>query len=95
MLLAADVVDKQLEAYLHRNGIPQTFGAQERIHGLHHASAANAAPMIESLGKRNAGDRFHGDLTGSPASARPKYPPTIKRRWNATLVDCARSPGPH
>ena len=31
LLLAADVVDKQLEAYLHRNGMPQTFGAQERI----------------------------------------------------------------
>src|ERR1700685_1737014 len=31
LLLAADVVDKQLEAYLQRNGIPQTFGAQERI----------------------------------------------------------------
>ena len=31
LLLAADVVDRQLEAYLHRNGIPQTFGAQERI----------------------------------------------------------------
>jgi two-component system, OmpR family, sensor histidine kinase KdpD len=60
LLLAADVVDKQLEAYLHRNGIPQTFGAQERIL-VCITPRANAAPMIES-GKRNA-ERFHGDLT--------------------------------
>jgi two-component system, OmpR family, sensor histidine kinase KdpD len=60
LLLAADVVDKQLEAYLHRNGMPQTFGAQERIL-VCITPRANAAPMIAS-GKRNA-DRFHGDLT--------------------------------
>src|SRR6202050_4032540 len=60
LLLAADVVDKQLEAYLHRNGLPQNFGAQERIL-VCITPRANAAPMIAS-GKRNA-DRFHGDLT--------------------------------
>jgi two-component system, OmpR family, sensor histidine kinase KdpD len=60
LLLAADVVDKQLEAYLRRNGIPQTFGAQERIL-VCITPRANAGPMIAS-GKRNA-DRFHGDLT--------------------------------
>jgi len=60
LLLAADVVDKQLEAYLQRNGIPQTFGAQERIL-VCITPRANALPMIAS-GKRNA-DRFHGDLT--------------------------------
>ena len=60
LLLAADVVDKQLEAYLRRNGIPQTFGAQERIL-VCITPRANAAPMIAS-GKRNS-DRFHGDLT--------------------------------
>ncbi len=59
LLLAADVVDKQLEAYLQRNGMPQTFGAQERIM-VCITPRANAAPMIAS-GKRNA-DRFHGDL---------------------------------
>jgi two-component system, OmpR family, sensor histidine kinase KdpD len=60
LLLAADVVDKQLEAYLRRNGIAQTFGAQERIL-VAITPRANAGPMIAS-GKRNA-DRFHGDLT--------------------------------
>jgi two-component system sensor histidine kinase KdpD len=60
LLLAADVVDRQLESYLQRNGIAQTFGAQERIL-VCLTPRANAAPMIES-GRRNA-DRFHGDLT--------------------------------
>lgn len=60
LLLAADVVDRQLESYLQRNGITQTFGAQERIL-VCVTPRANAAPMIES-GRRNA-ERFHGDLT--------------------------------
>jgi two-component system, OmpR family, sensor histidine kinase KdpD len=60
LLLAADVVDRQLEAYLQRNGITQTFGAQERIL-VCITPRANGAAMIES-GRRNA-DRFHGDLT--------------------------------
>jgi len=60
LLLAADVVDGQLESYLQRNGIIQTFGAQERIL-VCVTPRANAAAMIAS-GKRNA-ERFHGDLT--------------------------------
>ena len=60
LLLAADVVDRQLEAYLQRHGIASTFGTQERIL-VCITPRANAAAMIES-GRRNA-DRFHGDLT--------------------------------
>lgn len=60
LLLAADVVDRQLEAYLQRNSITQTFGAQERIL-VCVTPRANAGLMIES-GRRNA-ERFHGDLT--------------------------------
>ena len=60
LLLAADVVDRQLEQYLHRSGVTQTFGAQERIL-VCITPRANAAAMIAS-GKRNA-DRFHGDMT--------------------------------
>lgn len=60
LLLAADVVDRQLEAYLERNSITQTFGAQERIL-VCITPRTNAGPMIES-GRRNA-ERFHGDLT--------------------------------
>lgn len=59
LLLAADVVDRQLEAYLQRTGVTQTFGAQERIM-VCVTPRANAQAMIES-GRRNA-DRFHGDL---------------------------------
>ena len=54
LLLAADVVDRQLEAYLQRNGIASTFGTQERIL-VCITPRANAAPMIES-GRRNVRD---------------------------------------
>jgi two-component system sensor histidine kinase KdpD len=60
LLLAADVVDRQLEAYLQRQGIASTFGTQERIM-VCITPRANASTMIQS-GRRNA-DRFHGDLT--------------------------------
>jgi two-component system sensor histidine kinase KdpD len=60
LLLAADVVDRQLETYLQRNGIASTYGTQERIM-VCITPRANAVPMIQS-GKRNA-ERFHGDLT--------------------------------
>jgi len=60
LLLAADVVDRQLEAYLQRNGIASTFGTQERIL-VCITPRANATAMIQS-GQRNA-ERFHGDLT--------------------------------
>lgn len=60
LLLAADVVDRQLESYLQRQGIASTYGAQERIM-VCITPRANATAMIQS-GRRNA-DRFHGDLT--------------------------------
>jgi two-component system sensor histidine kinase KdpD len=59
LLLAADVVDHQLESYLRRNGLSTTLGTQERIM-VCVTPRANARPMIES-GRRNA-DRFHGEL---------------------------------
>jgi two-component system sensor histidine kinase KdpD len=59
LLLAADVVDQQLEAYLRRSGLELHWGAQERIL-VCLTPRANAARMIQS-GRRNA-DRFHGDL---------------------------------
>jgi two-component system, OmpR family, sensor histidine kinase KdpD len=59
LLLAADVVDRQLESYLRRNGLSPTLGTQERIL-VCVTPRANARPMIES-GRRNA-DRFHGEL---------------------------------
>jgi two-component system, OmpR family, sensor histidine kinase KdpD len=59
LLLAADVVDHQLERYLERHGIVQVWGAHERIL-VCVTPRISAAPMIES-GRRNA-DRFHGEL---------------------------------
>jgi len=59
LLLAADVVDYQLEAYLVRHGIEQLWGTHERIL-VCVTPYADAAKMIAS-GRRNA-DRFHGEL---------------------------------
>jgi len=58
LLFAADVVDHQLEQYLERNGLAQSFGTQERIL-VCVTPRASAKTMIES-GKRNA-SRFHGE----------------------------------
>ena len=59
LLFAADVVDRQWEQYLERNGLAQSFGTQERIL-VCVTPRANAMAMIES-GRRNA-NRFHGEL---------------------------------
>jgi two-component system sensor histidine kinase KdpD len=60
LLLAADVVDKQLERYLARNGITQSWGTQERILVCLSPRADNKR-MIESAVRNR--DRFHGELT--------------------------------
>ncbi len=59
LLLAADVVDEQLERYLARHGIEQSWGTQERILVVL-SPRANAERMLSS-GARNR-DRFHGEL---------------------------------
>ncbi|MFZ0589218.1 MAG: hypothetical protein WAM39_01925 [Bryobacteraceae bacterium] len=59
LLLAADVVDHQLEAYLSRNGLASTVGAQERLL-VCLSPKFDATEMIAS-GKRNAA-RLHCDL---------------------------------
>ncbi len=59
LLLTADVVDAQLEAYLRMNRIESTWGTQERIL-VCMTPRANAAAMLAS-GRRNA-ERFHGEL---------------------------------
>lgn len=59
LLLTAEVVDAQLESYVHAHGIKQVFGTQERflVCITPHSSAL---AMIES-GKRNR-ERFQGEL---------------------------------
>jgi two-component system sensor histidine kinase KdpD len=59
LLLAADVVDKQLEDYMRRQGVGQAFGAQERIL-VCITPRANGARMLDRA--RFARDRFHGEL---------------------------------
>ena len=59
LLLTADVVDRQLEAYLGLHGLQSSWGTQERIL-VCMTPRANAARMLAS-GRRNA-DRFHGEL---------------------------------
>ncbi len=59
LLLAADVVDRQLQDYLESHGVVAGWGAQERIL-VCLTPRSNAADMLRS-GQRNA-TRFHGAL---------------------------------
>ncbi len=59
LLLAADVVERQLKEYLDSHGVAAGWGAQERIL-VCLTPRSNAADMLRS-GQRNAA-RFHGAL---------------------------------
>ena len=59
LLLAADVIDGQLEKYLRSNGVELRWGTQERIL-VCVTPRSDAGAMLRS-GRRNA-DRFHGNL---------------------------------
>ncbi|HEY4086759.1 MAG TPA: hypothetical protein VGM43_12515 [Bryobacteraceae bacterium] len=59
LLLAADIVDQQLEGYLRHHGIAGPGGAQERIL-ICLTPRSNARAMIES--GRHIAERFHGEL---------------------------------
>jgi two-component system, OmpR family, sensor histidine kinase KdpD len=59
LLLTAEVVDAQLETYVHAHGIEPVFGTHERFL-ICMTPHANALPMIES-GRRNK-ERFQGEL---------------------------------
>jgi len=59
LLLAAEVVDYQLEQYMQRQGIDEHYGIHERVL-VCVTPRSNAAVMIRR-GRRQA-DRFHGDL---------------------------------
>lgn len=59
LLVAAEVVEAELRAYLHAHRIEEIWGTQERILvGI--TPRSDARPILES-GRRNA-DRFHGEL---------------------------------
>jgi two-component system sensor histidine kinase KdpD len=59
LVLAADVVDHQLEEYLHHQGIQQVYGTHERI--LVCVTPRSSAALMIHRGRRQA-DRFHGEL---------------------------------
>ena len=88
LLLAADVVDKQLERYLARHGIEQLWGTQERIL-VCLTPGADAARMLDS-GARNR-DRFHGELIAAHLN-RPDWSPEQREKVNQT-VELARQKG--
>jgi two-component system, OmpR family, sensor histidine kinase KdpD len=59
LVLAAEVVDHQLEGYREQQGFPQVSGAHERI--LVCITPRSNASLMIRRGRRQA-DRFHGDL---------------------------------
>jgi two-component system sensor histidine kinase KdpD len=59
LLLAADVVDRQLERYLEVQGLHAQWGTQERI--LVCVTPRSDASRMIASGRRNA-NRFHGEL---------------------------------
>ena len=59
LLVAASVIDRQLESYLRSHGMDSSWGVQERIL-VCVTPRSNAAKMLES-GRRNA-DRFQGEF---------------------------------
>ena len=85
LLLAADVVDKQLERYLARHGIEQSWGTQERIM-VCLSPGSNFERMLDT-GCRNR-DRFHGELIAAHMN-RPDWSPEQRQRVE-TAVDLAK-----
>lgn len=82
LLLAADVVDKQLERYLERNGIQQLWGTQERIL-VCLTPNADAPRMLESAARNR--DRFHGELIAVSLN-RAEWSEEEKRRVQSSLL---------
>ena len=79
LVLAADVVDHQLSAYLEQHGIRQHAGAQERIL-VCITPRANVTTMLESA--KIIRDRFHGELTVAYV-----HQPEISAADNAALEE--------
>ncbi|HEY6290370.1 MAG TPA: hypothetical protein VI455_02260 [Terriglobia bacterium] len=82
LLLAADVVDHQLERYLQEHGIEQLWSANERFL-VWITAGADAGPMLQS-GSRNA-RRFHGELIAAYV-ARPDITPAERAVLDRNLA---------
>jgi len=81
LLLAADVVDRQLETYLRVHGIEARWGTQERIL-VCVTPYTDTEAMIQS-GRRNA-DRFRGELIVAHVYQRP-LPADSQAQFEAIL----------
>jgi two-component system sensor histidine kinase KdpD len=88
LLLAADVVERQLQGYLDDHGIAVRWGAQERIL-VCLTARSNARAMLES-GQRNA-LRFHGALMAAYVE-RSRLDAADQQRLDSNL-DLARQLG--
>ena len=82
LLLAADVVDRQLHEYLAAHGVAVRWGTQERIL-VCLTPRSDAAPMLRS-GQRNA-LRFHGALLAAYVE-QPGLPPDDRERLESHLA---------
>lgn len=82
LVLAADVVDHQLNEYLERHGIKQHFGANERIL-VCITPRANIEEMME-MGQIIA-QRFHGELTVAYVN-QPNISPADQAALDARLA---------
>jgi two-component system sensor histidine kinase KdpD len=89
LVLAADVVDRQLESYLERHGIERNWGAQERILAV--VTPDSDAPGILASGMRNA-RRFHGELHIAYAAGRRRHGEAANFD---SILDEARAAGAH
>jgi two-component system sensor histidine kinase KdpD len=90
LVLTAEVVDRQLEGYLRRHGIDQTYGTQERV--LVCVTPRSNASLMIRRGKRQV-DRFHGSLYVAYVE-RGELTPADQRRLDHNL-DAARRAGAH
>jgi len=88
LLLAADVIDKQLERYLARHGIEQTWGTQERIL-VYLSPRTDMKRVIESAARNR--DRFHGELILGHAN-KPDWTSEERRRLDEG-IQMARQKG--
>lgn len=88
LVLAADVVDCQLNEYLERHGIRHSIGAQERIL-VCITPRANAGDMIETA--RVIAERFHGELIAAYVN-QPEISPADRAALDEKLV-IARAAG--
>lgn len=88
LVMAADVVDDQLNSYLDNNGVESGWGTQERIM-VCLTPRASAIPMLEA--GRLTANRFHGELMAAYVQ-QPKLTPADEEALRHHL-EVARAQG--